>query len=329
MPGLGRRLGWAAAALTVGATGAALAAARRERISLRGWLVGRVVVPGLFSQHGLDAGTYRLAIADDRARGPALPTRTMRRRYRFSDRREGGVRVLRLAPKAGATTPLRVFYLHGGAYVMDMGAVQWRMVTGLVDRTGAEVVVPLYPLAPEHRVGEGLAAVEGVYRTLVEAAGADSVVMIGDSAGGGLALALAHRLRDAGAHLPAALILLFPWLDATLSGADQPALQADDPLLSIPRLREAGAMWAGDGDPAAPAASPLFAAQSGLPPTLVLVGTHDVLLSDSRRFAARCPAVTLHEYPGMFHGWTCAPIPEAARALDQVATFAATQVGAQ
>lgn len=309
------------------ATGLGIAmaiAVRRAGVSMRGWLIGRVVVPVFFSQHGQSAGDYRLSIADDRARGPALPSRSIRRRYRFTETMEGDTRVLHLAPRAGATT-LRILYLHGGAYVMDLSAPQWAMVTGLVDRTGAQVTIPLYPLAPEAQVADGLAAAQSACLALVALVGAGNVVVTGDSAGGGLALALAHRLRDTGQPLPAALILLFPWLDVTMSGTDQPALQKKDPLLSIPRLREAGAMWAGDGDPSHPAASPLFADQSGLPPTLVLVGTHDVLLSDSRRFAGRCPAAEVREYPGMFHGWICAPIPEAASALDEVAAFALAQ----
>lgn len=102
-----------------------------------------------------------------------------------------------------------------------MMASQWPIMTGLVDRINAEVVAPIYPFAPGSHVEAGLACVEAVYRTLVDEVGAGNVIVVGDSAGGGLALALAYRLRDAKLAAPGALILYFSWLDATVSGPDR------------------------------------------------------------------------------------------------------------
>jgi acetyl esterase/lipase len=132
-------------------------------------------------------------------------------------------------------------------------------------------------------------------------------------------------LRDAKLPVPGALILYFPWLDATVSGPGQSDLERIDPVLSIDQLREAGRKWSGD-QPDDLAASPLFADHVGLPPVLVLVGTKDLLLSDARRFSDFHHAAVLQEFPGMFHGFVCAPIPEATRALDQSAAFVAANV---
>lgn len=311
-----------AAALAAGtaATGLGIAlAARRERASVRGWLVTHLLAPLLFAKKpGLDA--FEARIAEAREAGPALPSAKVQARYRFTDETTAAGRLFRLAPRDGANSS-RILYLHGGAYVFDFLAPQWVIATALVDRTGGELIAPLYPLAPEATVDAGLAAAEAAYRAA--AADGGPVVIAGDSAGGGLALALAQRLRDAGEAMPAALVLIFPWLDATVGDARQPALEAKDPLLDIAQLRAAGRMWAGGHDAALPPVSPLFGDQTGLPPAIALVGTHDLLLPDTRRYAEARPDTEVHEYPGMIHGFICAPIPEARAALDAIGAFVA------
>lgn len=316
---VGRKVAGGAAAAGVAAAGVALAA-RREGASVRGWLVTHVAVPLFFGKKpGLLA--FRRRIAAAREVGPALPSAKLRVRYRFTDERTDGGRVFRLAPGDGPTSSTRILYLHGGAYVFDFLAPQWVIAGALVDRTGGELVAPLYPLAPEATVEAGLAAAMASYRALVDEVGAARVVIAGDSAGGGLALALAQRLRDAGQPLPAALVLIFPWLDAACSAPEQPRIERRDPVLDLEQLREAGRMWAGESDPGAPPVSPLFGDLAGLPPAICVVGTHDVLLSDTRRFAAMRPDTEVHEYPGMFHGFICAPVPEARIALDAIGAF--------
>lgn len=308
------------ASILAASAGGAYIAARRERVSLRGWLASHLLVPMLYGKRRT-MEAFRIAIADDRARGPALPSARIRTRYRFVDGHVSGSRCFRLSPAGEATGGTNILYLHGGAYVFDLMAAQWPIITGLVDRCDAEVVAPIYPLAPEATVEQGLATAEAVYLSLVAEVGAGNVGIVGDSAGGGLTLALAQRLRDKGRPLPAALVLFFPWLDLTCSGEDQPGLIENEPLLSATELREAGRMWAKGADPVAAPASPLFADQAGLPPILALAGTRDMLVSDTRRLAARGGNVIAREYPGMFHGWVCAPIPEAYRALDEAAHF--------
>ena len=311
-------------ALAGGLAAVAVVAARRAGARLRGGVAPRVGVARLHRKRpGRDG--FRARIAEARKAGPALPSARVRRRYRFADLTAEAGRVFRLGPKQGAGAT-RILYLHGGAYVFDFLAPQWAIATGLVDRTGGELVAPLYPLAPEHDVETGLAAAEASYRALVTEVGAARVVIAGDSAGGGLALALAQRLRDTGAPQPAGLALIFPWLDATCTAPDQPAIEALDPLLDLAQLREAGRMWAGAGDPGAPPVSPLFGDQTGLPPAIAVVGTRDVLLPDTRRYVAQRPDTEAYEYAGMFHGFVCAPVPEARRALDAIGAFIARRV---
>ncbi|MCP3732253.1 alpha/beta hydrolase [Sphingomonas sp. MG17] len=282
-------------------------------------MAARVIVPLLVRKRS-GRETFRQRIAADRATGPALPSAKLQKRYAYADTWQGGDRRLRLATRQGGRRT-RILYIHGGAYVFDLMALQWTIIAGVIERTGAEAVLPIYPLAPEANVTAGLACVERAWLALVEEAGADDAIIMGDSAGAGLALALVHRLRDTGLPMPRALVLLFPWLDATLKDPSQPALERRDPVLSIAQLRDAGQMWAATQPPSIPSVSPLFGDQAGLPPTLAIVGTRDVLLPDARRLVAMTEAAELIEYPGMFHGFVAAPIAEGRDAMDRIAAF--------
>jgi acetyl esterase/lipase len=118
-------------------------------------------------------------------------------------------------------------------------------------------------------------------------------------------------------------VLFSPWLDLGVSGQDQPALEAHDPALTIEFLRRAGKLWAKEVLPGDPRVSPLYAAQQGLPPTIVFSGSRDILDSDALRLAQVNPAIKHRHYRNMVHVWPCAPIPEAGRALDEAASFIA------
>jgi acetyl esterase/lipase len=306
-------LGAAAAAGTVFAL-----QAKRSGISVRARLVlgiAAIVAPSLGTPEAIGR-----AIAKDRARGPGKPSRGLLRQVTFHDEMHGGNRRYRLVSKAAAA-PLRLLYLHGGGYILDLHSAQLTFAAGLLQRVGGEMVVPLYPLSPEHGPDAALDAVRQAYEALAAESGAGNVVVFGDSAGGGLALILAQALRDAGAPLPAALITFSPWLDVGLTGDDQPAIERRDPMLTIAGGREMGRLWAQGRAVDDPRISPLFGDHQGLPPTLVFSGTRDILDSDVRRLEQRNPGVVVHRYAGMPHVWPVMPIPEGARALDEAAGF--------
>lgn len=295
-------------------------AAKRAGISMRAWALFKIAP--LLAPKFSGPGVLQRAIEKDRACGPAHPPKSALKRITFREEMRGADKIFHAAPKNGATSPVRLLYLHGGAYVFDLQGVQWKLVSSLISRTGAEVVAPIYPLAPEHSWREALAMVQKVYLDLVAENGANNIVIFGDSAGGGLVLSLAHALRDAALPAPAALVLFSPWLDVSVSGPDQPELARRDPALTIDFLRETGLMWAKDVATNDPRPSPLFADQTGLPPTILFTGTSDILDSDAKRLAAIAGTnVTLREYPNMVHVWPIAPIPEGTRALDEAVAF--------
>lgn len=227
-------------------------------------------------------------------------------------------------------TPVaRVVHVHGGGYVHPLTADYWRLVRALT-RVPAEVVVPAYPLAPGRTVEEVLPRLLDVVRR----SGTPSLptVLMGDSAGGALALVLARELVDAGGPRPVGVIALSPWLDAELAEDEVPDLEASDPMLAESGLRAAGRWWAGLRSPADPLVSPVGVDLDGLPPVDVFIGDCDILRPAVDRLADRARtaevALHVHEVTSMFHVWMTRAIPEARRTLRQVVELVRRRAGA-
>lgn len=241
------------------------------------------------------------------------------------DEQIAGVPVVRFAETEAQLDSTDVLvHLHGGAYFLGSPLTNASLVVPITQRTGLPIVSVDYRLAPEHRCP---AAVEDAV-AVVEALTADHHVvgMYGESAGAGLALATAVALRDARATVPDRLGLLSPWVDLTISGDSYQTLVHVDPDFPDPASpRQWAAAYAGP-DTTDPQASPLFADLAGLPPTLIQVGTREILLSDSCRLGAALRSAgvdtTLDIWDGLWHVWQLWPdIPESRTALDELAAF--------
>jgi monoterpene epsilon-lactone hydrolase len=214
----------------------------------------------------------------------------------------GGVRGETHVP-AGAPAEVALLYLHGGGYCIGTPASYRGLTSALAAASGLAVHVPDYRLAPEQPCPAALEDARAVYAGLARQSRA--VVLAGDSAGGGLALALAQALRAGGERAPAALLLISPWVDLGCSSATFAERAARDPLLSPGGLRRWAACYAGARGVSDPACSPLHGEAGGLPPALIQVGSEEVLLDDSRRLHARIEAAggraTLRVFEGLWH----------------------------
>jgi len=246
----------------------------------------------------------------------------------------GGVPAHWLTPPG--TDPGRVLlFLHGGGF--EFGSVRSDgELAARLGRAGRMRVLFLeYRLAPEHTFPAAIDDVLGAWRWLRsdQGLGAGSMSVAGDSAGGGLAVALLVALRDAGEALPAATVLMSPTVDLTSSGASMTDRVDQDPISTPALLRQLAADYLAGADPRTPLASPLFASLAGLPPLLIQVGTADLLLSDSERLAAAASAasvdVTLHIGEGLPHVYPLLlGTPEAAEATEQTGKFLRARVPA-
>jgi epsilon-lactone hydrolase len=244
----------------------------------------------------------------------------------------GGVPAHWLDPPGVAPDRVLLF-LHGGGY--DLGSVHshGELAARLGRASGMRVLFPEYRLAPEHHFPAAIDDVLAAWRWLRtgQELSARSIAVAGDSAGGGLSVALLVATRDAEEASPAAAVLMSPTVDLTSSGASMTERVDQDPISTPAMLRQFAADYLAGADPKTPLASPLFASLAGLPPLLIQVGTADLLLSDSERLAAEAAGagvdVTLEIGQGLPHAY---PImlgtPEAAEATEQTGRFLRARV---
>lgn len=241
----------------------------------------------------------------------------------------GGCDALAFAPESPRKGVL--VYLHGGGYSRGSALSHRALVARMAAAFSLNAVSVNYRMAPEHPCP---AAIEDAVAAL-EAIMADEkgpVILAGDSAGGGLALSAAIRLRDAGKRIPDALYLLSPWTDLSMSGESVATKALHDPMLNPDYLGMGGALYLGGRPGTDPEASPLFAELAGLPPTLIQVGSDEILLSDSTRLAEKLEAanvpVECEVWEGMWHDFQIfSPlIPEADWAIDRARVWVELQL---
>lgn len=213
-----------------------------------------------------------------------------------------------------------LLWLHGGAFVLGSATAYRDLGVRLARAARCRVLLLDYPLAPEHpfpaALDESIAALDWL-------AGQGGVVAVGgDSCGGNLAVAAVQARIAAGQAAPAAIWLISPYLDLTHSGASIAPRAPRDPFVDPATMPATAATYLGDHDPADPKASPLFGAVDGFPPTLIQVGSDEVLFDDARRFADRLPDGVFQEWVGMIHVWPLfAAIDEGQWAIAQGGAF--------
>jgi monoterpene epsilon-lactone hydrolase len=211
-----------------------------------------------------------------------------------------------LAP--GSDPSKVLLFFHGGGYCSGSIVSHRGMVTETGRAAQARTLAVGYRLAPEHPFPAAIEDARSAYRFLLDQGVAPSKIAIGgDSAGGGLTLALMTSVRDGREPLPACAWLVSPWVDLRMTGASLAEKAAIDPLISKPYLEELASAYLAGADPANPLVSPLNADLAGLPPLLVQVGSAETLLDDAVRIARRAGAadvrVNLEIWPHMIHAW--------------------------
>ncbi|HEX3574413.1 MAG TPA: alpha/beta hydrolase [Rhodopila sp.] len=208
----------------------------------------------------------------------------------------------------GADPTRVIMFLHGGGYISGSIASHRHMIAEAGRQAGARTFAVGYRLAPEHPFPAALDDALTAYKFLLASGYAPGQIgLAGESAGGGLALATAISLRDAGLPLPACLWCSSPWVDLEMSGATMTTKAAVDPLVQKSYLQELAASYLAGTDPRTPLVSPIRADLRGLPPMLVQVGSAETLLDDSIRLAGIAGAanvrITLEVWPDMIHAW--------------------------
>ncbi len=226
-----------------------------------------------------------------------------------------------------------LYYLHGGGFYTGSSESCRQFSFRLAQAARAKAMTIDYRLAPEHPFPAALEDSLAAYRWLLENNfRPENIIIGGDSAGGNLALATLVALRDAGDPLPAAAFCMSPALDMLLSGESLTTHASLDPIFTRAYFEWAAPLYIGEGDPRNPLMSPLYADLRGLPPLLIHVGSHELMLSDSTRLAENAQEagvdVTLKIWEEMFHVFQVFSfLPEARQAVREIGDFARQHLG--
>lgn len=216
-----------------------------------------------------------------------------------------------------------IIYLHGGAYIEQPLVFHWNFLGKLHKETGATIIVPIYPKAPHYTYKDSFEKVLPLYEELIKTSDPTSVYLMGDSAGGGFALALAQLLLEKKIAQPRHIILLSPWLDITLDNPEiDEVLEKIDPMIGIYGAQEFGKLYAGNTDRRNYLLSPIYGEIIGLADITLFIGTRELILPDARKFKAIAKQqgveIQYYEYPGMNHVFPVYPIPEAKKARRKI-----------
>jgi monoterpene epsilon-lactone hydrolase len=224
-----------------------------------------------------------------------------------------------------STDATTIFYLHGGGYTIGSVNTHAEMVSRICRASGARAFSLNYRLAPENPYPAAVEDATKAYRWLLsQGIRPESIVISGDSAGGGLALATLLALKDAGDPLPGGAVLLSPWTDLLGTGNSLKTRAAADPMINPELIIQGATQYHGSTPASDPLVSPLYGDFHGLPPMLIQVGDAEVLLDDSTRLAERAKAadvdVTLEVWDEMIHVFQifAATLPEGQQAIDRI-----------
>jgi monoterpene epsilon-lactone hydrolase len=222
-----------------------------------------------------------------------------------------------------------ILYLHGGGYCICSIDTHRGLAARIALSSNCRVLIIDYRLAPEHKYPAALEdALKSYHWLLRQGIDPEKIGVGGDSAGGGLTIATALSLRDAGKPLPAALFLISPWTDLTFTGESLQSRKASDPIFGGDReMLPFAPAYYGDHDPTDPLISPIFSQPAGLPPTLIQVGNDEMLLDDSTRMDEKLKEAgvdtRIQIWTGMWHVFQAfAPYnPESQKAIDEIGKF--------
>lgn len=227
-----------------------------------------------------------------------------------------------------------ILYMHGGAYVFGNCTTHRQLVSYVGRACGVRALLFEYRLAPEHRFPAAVEDSLAAYRALLEDGyAADDILLAGDSAGGGLVMALLLSLRDAGEAMPAGAVLMSPWLDLTASGESMQSRARRDPWFKPQDMPIIATYYCEEAEYTNPLVSAVYADVAGLPPIFIQAGDDEILLSDSTRIAEKLEQagcdVTLEVWPRMWHVFQVFvhQMPESREAIDKIAPFVRKQLG--
>ncbi|WP_234960618.1 alpha/beta hydrolase fold domain-containing protein [Salinicoccus halodurans] len=217
-----------------------------------------------------------------------------------------------------------VLYLHGGGYINQPSLFHWWFLDKLVEETRIEFFIPIYPKTPEFTYDKSYSMLMEFYKGLIQK-GYSEIILMGDSAGGGLALGISQMLREENIRQPKEIILISPWLDISLNNKDIREYEKADPMLHVDNLKKIGRMWAGNSNLESFQLSPLYGNLNGLGRISIFIGTREVCYPDAAKFSEMLTQQEIehhyYEYNMMNHNFPLYPIREGTTSRAQIAAL--------
>lgn len=232
----------------------------------------------------------------------------------------GGMQCVTLTKQGGKSEKV-IIYLSGGAFVREPTSEHWELTDEICRRTGAKVIAAVYPKAPTNTCTVTYEALLELYALLLEEHPPESIIIMGDSAGGTIAVSFTQWLKNEGLPQPSQLILFSPMLDLALDNSDIRELMAADPMLGVEGMHLCVSSWLGDIDIDSPLVNPMECDYSALPDITVFCGTKEILVFDMELFynnaCEKSPSsITMYRYDGMYHDFVLYPLAAARDAKD-------------
>ena len=215
--------------------------------------------------------------------------------------------VYAMAPKNGVTNELVIMYIHGGSYVADLEKEHWKTCGDIVNRLGCTIILPDYPLTPKYNYKDTFNMMETLYKKIIDKVDSSNFVIMGDSAGGGLALALVQEMGEENIKMPNQTILISPWLDVRMNNPEIEKVAKNDPMLNKSALKLAGENYAGKDGIDSYLVNPIDGPLEKLKNVSVFTGTYDILNPDVKILEERAKKVgntiNIYETEKATHIW--------------------------
>ena len=216
-------------------------------------------------------------------------------------------KIFIITPKEETTNPLKILYFHGGSYVAEASKDHWDFIQKIVETTKVTLIMPDYPLTPKHNYKDVFEMVESLYQEIIQKIDTKNLILMGDSAGGGLTLALEEKIGEKNIPQPQKTILISPWLDVRLNNPKIDEVQKTDKELNKETLLLAGIAYAGEDGINSYLVNPIDGDLSKLQNIVIFTGTNDILNPDVSVLAEKAKQVGVNiqvkEYKDAPHIW--------------------------
>lgn len=218
-----------------------------------------------------------------------------------------GRKVFIITPKEGELSKTRILYFHGGSYMAEMSDYHWNFIRKLIIDTKSTIIIPDYPLTPKYNYKDVYNMVEPLYKEVLQKIDTEDLIVMGDSAGGGLALGLLEKVSGENIKMPDKTILISPWLDVRLTNPKIDEVQKEDKELNKEALKLAGIAYAGDDGINSYLVNPIDGDLSKLGDITIFTGTSDILNPDvhvlEKKAKEQGKDIDVREYNGAGHIW--------------------------